>query len=325
MVIIDKRGTDIDSRFRSLLQKAVRRGNEELVYTTSALLESLTRKEKNWLRNRTAVITFEECWPLGAELVFNRKYHSKVAALVKVSRSAKAKGATGLGYLAYALVQGDRSVLDGSEDDRHIKIIASAIQRPDDFWDWLDQIDADDYRRILMKNAERFKNAGRPRDRAVIQAAAYLAMSDEIPRIKRHEPSVQPFPYWVALDMHTPQGRRTLKDIARDLHIPLKQLEWTMFYFEGTVTNASIASRWWEKSCHWYFRKIGIPIEEARLLWEPAKPQVKEALKEESRQLHRELYTWKLANLERIDALKKQVELYISHFESGHPDQGELF
>ena len=325
MGIIDKRGTDIDSRFRSLLQKAVRRGNDELVYTTSALLESLTRKEKSWLRNRTAVITFEECWPLGAELVFNRKYHSKVAALVKVSRSAKAKGATGLGYLGYALAQGDQSVLDGGEDDRCIKIIASATQRPDDFWNWLNQTDAADDRRILVENAARFKNIGRPRDRAVIQAAAYLAVFHDIPLIPSQESSAQPFPYWVALDMHTPQGRRTLKDVSRDLHIPLKQLEWTMFYFEGTVTNASVASHWWEKSCHWYFRKIGIPIDEARLLWEPAKPQVKEALNEESRQLHRELYTWKLANLERIDALKKQVELYISHFESGHPDQGKLF
>ena len=325
MAIIDKRGTDIDSRFRSLLQKAVRRGNVELVFTTSALLESLTRKEKNWLRNRTAIITFEECWPLGAELIFNRKYHSKVAALVKVSRSVKAKGATGLGYLGFALARGDRSVLDGGEDDRHIKIIGSAIQRPDEFWNWLDQAGADDDRRNLVANAVRFKNAGRPRDRAVIQAAAYLAVFDEIPEIKTLEPSDQPFPYWIALDMHTPQGRRTLKDVARDLHISLKQLEWSMFYFEGTVTNASDASHWWEKSCSWYFKKIGLPTEEARLLWDPARPQVKEALDEESRQLHHELYTWKLTHLERIESLKKQVELYISHFEGGHPDQRKLF
>ena len=74
MAILDKHRVDIDMRFRSLLQKAVRRGNVKLVFTTSALLESLSRKEKNWFRNRTAVITFEECWPLGSELVFNRKY-----------------------------------------------------------------------------------------------------------------------------------------------------------------------------------------------------------------------------------------------------------
>lgn len=66
-------------------------------------------------------------------------------------------------------------------------------------------------------------------------------------------------------------------------------------------------------------------MEEAHLLWEPAKPQVIEALADESRQLHRELYTWKLANLERIEILKKQVELFSSHFDSGYLDQLELF
>ncbi len=325
MAIIDKRRADIDMRFRSLLQKAVRRGNVKLVFTTSALLESLSRKEKNWFRNRTAVITFEECWPLGSELVFNRKYHSKVAALIKVTRSVKARDAAGLGYLAYALSGGDLSVLDGCAEDRHIKIIASAIQRPDDFWKWLDQNTPTGDRQVLVENALRFKNAGRSRDKAVIQAAAYLAVIDELPPVKTLEPSDQPFPYWVALDMHTPQGRRTLKDVARDLHIPLKQLEWTMFYFEGTVTNAAIVSRWWERSCNWYFQKIGLPADEARLLWDPARPQVKEALAEESRQLHREVYTWKMANMERIKSLKKQVELFISRFESGHLDQLELF
>ena len=60
-----KRGADIDARFRSLLQKSVRRGNIELVFIVSALIQSLTFREKNWFRNRAAVITFEECWPLG--------------------------------------------------------------------------------------------------------------------------------------------------------------------------------------------------------------------------------------------------------------------
>lgn len=325
MVIIDKRHADIDARFRSLLQKAVRRGNVELVLTTSALLESLSAKEKNWFRNRTAVITFEECWPLGTDLVFNRKYHSKVAALIKVTRSVKAKDATGLGFLAYALFEGDLTVFTGAPEDRHIKIIANAIRRPEDFWDWLDKNAEPDNPRALIENAKRFKNAGRPRDKAVVQAAAYLAASTQIPQIEPVTQADQAFPYWVALDMHTPQGRRALKDVARDLHISLKQLEWSMFYFEGAKTNAAVESSWWQRSCEWYFQKTGLPMEEAHLLWEPAKPQVIEALADESRQLHRELYTWKLANLERIEILKKQVELFSSHFDSGYLDQLELF
>lgn len=325
MGIIDKRRGDIDARFRSLLQKAVRRGNIDLVFTTSAILESLSSREKHWFRNRTAIIAFEECWPLGTDLVFNRKFHSKVAALVKVTGSTKAKDATGLGFLAYALHEGDRSVLSGSDQDRHIRIVSKAVRRPDEFWNWVEQAGIGDRDKGLVENAYRFRQVGLPRDRAVIQAAAYLAAVGGIPPVRPAAPQPHAFPYWVALDMHTPQGRRVLNDVARDLHIPLKQLEWTLFYFEGAQTNASIESVWWERSCAWYFDKIGLPMEEAHLIWEPAKVQVVEELTEESRQLHRELYTWKLANRERVKGLKKQVELFISHFDSGQMDQLELF
>lgn len=325
MVVTDKRNWDIDARFRSLLQKAVRRGNVDLVFTTSAILESLSSKEKNWFRHQTAIIAFEECWPLGTDLVFNRKFHSKVAALVKVTRSEKAKDATGLGYLAYALSEGDRSVLTGSAQDRHIRIVSNAVRRPDEFWTWVEKSETGERGKILVENAHRFRQAGLPRDRAVIQAAAYLAVIGDIPTV--HLTSQQPhsFPYWVALDMHTPQGRRVLNDVARDLHIPLKQLEWTLFYFEGAQTDESIESGWWERSCNWYFHKIGLPMEEAHLIWDPARVQVVEALAEESQQLHRELYTWKLTNRERVEGLKKQVELFIRHFDSGQMDQRELF
>jgi len=132
-----KSDTDTEVRYRSLLQKAVRRGDADLVYTASALLASLSPRKKNWYRTRTAIITFEECWPLGGELIFNRKFYSKVAALIRVTRAKKSRGASGLGYLAHALVEGDASVLNGSDADKHIKIIANAIKRPDDFWHWI--------------------------------------------------------------------------------------------------------------------------------------------------------------------------------------------
>ncbi|MFZ0614664.1 MAG: hypothetical protein WAM73_20630 [Desulfobacterales bacterium] len=323
--ILTKRGTDIDSRFRSLLQKAVRRGNVELVYTTSALIQSLSFREKNWFRNRSAIITFEECWPLGAELLFNKKFHSKAAALIKVARSVKARDATGLGYLAYRLFEGDRSVLDGGADDRHIKIIADAIRRPDDFWQWLGREPVDGDRGHLVANALTFKSAGRPRDRAVIQAAAYLAASGELPEIGAAAAEEKPFPYWIAFDRHTPQGQRVLNDLARDLHVGLKQLEWTLFYFEGGLANAAAPSRWWDRNCYWRFFRLGLPVEEAHLLWEPIRPQMIQALADDSRRLHHEIYTWKLANRESIETLKKQIELFTTHFETGQIDQLELF
>ncbi len=314
-----------EKRHRSLLQKAVRRGNVDLVLTASAFLESLRPKDRNWYRIRTAIITFEECWPLGTQLIFNKKFHSKVASLIRVTRSVKARDATGLGYLAYALSRGDTSVLKDTEDDKAIKIVANAIQRPDDFWQWITWQKTSTSQKTLIDNAARFKKAGRPHDKAVIQAAAYLTVTGDLPPIKGGQPSDSKFPYWVAFDNHSIAGRRALRDIARDLHISLPQLEWAFFYFEGALTNGEIPSKWWDRYCHWHFQKIDLPPEEAHLLWEPAKVQVVEALARESRQLQNELYRWKLSNQERIESLKRQVQLYIDHVDEFQRDQRDLF
>ena len=320
-----KSRSDIEARYRSLLQKAVRRGDADLVYTTSALIANLGPKEKKWYRTRTAIITFEECWPLGRDLIFNRKFHSKVAALIKVTLATKSRDASGLGYLAYALLEGDQSVLNGTPEDKHVKIVANAIRRPDDFWRWIAARKKSDQQTALVEKAIRFKQVGLPRDKAVIQSAAYLAVTELSPPFKQLRPTDQAFPYWVALDKHTPEGKLAMRDVARDLHIPLPQLEWTCFFFEGAKTNEEISSKWWDRHSAWQFRRIGLSADEAHLLWEPAKPQILEALAEESRRLQNELYRWKLSNLEQIQALKRQVELFIEHFEEVHRDQGELF
>ena len=319
------RRSKIEKRYRSLLQKAVRRGNLDLVFTTSAFLESLGSKDKNWYRTQTAIITFEECWPLGAELIFNRKFHSKVAALIRVARSVKVRDATGLGYLAYRLCQGDRSVLDNSADDKAIKIVANAVHRPDDFWQWVSRQNTSERQEILIKNATRFESSGSPHDKAVIQAAAYLTVTGEFPPLNEPAPLDPKFPYWIALDGHTPEGRQALKDIARDLHIPLPQLEWTFFYFEGALTNGEISSKWWNRHCRWHFQKINLLVEEAHLLWDPAKIQLEEALAPEARQLQNVLYRWKLNNQEHIELLKKQVRLYLNHMDEIQRGQRNLF
>lgn len=315
----------IEKRYRSLLQKAVRRGHVELVFTTSSLLESLGSKEKNWYRSQTAIIAFEECWPLGTELIFNKKFHSKVAALIQVTRAAKARDATGLGYLAFALSQGDSTVLTETEDDKAIRIVASAIHRPDDFWQWISWQKTSATEKTLIDNAVRFKNVGLPHDKAVIQAAAYLAATGPFPAISKGQAPDPKFPYWVVFDMHTLEGQRVLRDIARDLHIHLSQLEWAFFYFEGALTNGAIFSKWWDLYGQWQFKKNQLAANEAHLLWDPAKVQVKEALAQESRQLKNELYRWKLANPEPIAALKKQVQLYIDHLDEIQRDQRHLF
>ena len=314
-----------EKKHRSLLQKAVRRGNVDLVLTVSALLESLGSKDRNWYRIQTAIITFEECWPLGTQLVFNKKFHSKVAALIRIAHCLKARDATGLGYLAYAYSRGDATVLDNTADDKVVRIVANAIQRPDDFWQWIAWQKTSTRQKILIDNASRFRKTGVLHDKAVIQAGAYLAVTGDLPQIKPGQPSDTKFPYWVAFDRHTIEGQRALRDIARDLHISLPQLEWSFFYFEGALTNGEIPSKWWDRYCHWHFEKIGLPASEAHLLWEPAKVQVVQTLAQESRQMQNELYRWKLSNRERVESLKKQVQLYIDHLDEVQRDQRDLF
>lgn len=316
---------EIDERFRSLLQKAVRRGNEDLVVTVSALLASLGPEVKGWYRPQSAVIVFQECWPLGAELLFNKRFYSKVAALVKAARSSKSRDAAGLGYLAQALSEGDPNVLDGSTDDRDLKILAKAVRAPEDFWRWIQSLTLSPAQETLAARAHRFRKAGYQRDRVVLQAAAYLAATLGVTPPQPGQPAESKFPYWVVFDHHTRLGNRVLRDIARDLHIPLHQLEWASYYFEGAVTGADTPSRWWEKYCSWHFRKVGLPPEEAHLLWEPARPQVVEALAEESHRLQGEIYRWKMANLEAVDGLRRKVELFIAHFDEMQPDQMVLF
>jgi hypothetical protein len=316
---------DADARYRSLLQKAVRRGHVDLVYTVSAFIESLGSKSKDWYRTRTAVITFEECWPFGGELNFNRKFHSKVAALVRVTRLQKNRDAVGLACLAYALSKGDATVYNGTPTDKDIKMIANAIRRPDDFWQWIStQVDTPQEKAVI-ENALRFRHEGLPRERAVIQSAAYLALSEDV-RLPLDSPPVDDnFPYWVAFDENTLEGKLTLRDVTRDLHIPLPQLQWVWYFFEGSKTNGSVPSIWWNRHCDWQFQKVGLQSEEAHLLWEPAKQQVIDALAVDGRKLQGEMYRWKLSNLKRIESLKRQVELFIEHFEEVQRDQKDLF
>jgi len=317
--------TDTHARFRSLLQKAVRRGNANLVITTCALLESLGARERRWIRGRAAIITFEECWPLGVQLIFNKRFHSKVAALVRVARHQKSKDASGLGRLAYALFEDDRTVLNGSAQDRDLKIVANAIRRPEAFWKWVRQRGEDRSQTTLIRYAHQFRGIGLPRDNAIIQAAAYLAGTVPVTEVHPAATESKTFPYWVALDQHTTEGKRTLKDISRDLHIDLPQLEWVAFYSEGNKTNEMCPSPWWDRYCTWRFQKIGIPLEEAPLLWMPVRPQVKATLEEESRQLHKEIYRWKMAHMDRIRHLRQQVDLFLEHFHEVRKDQLDIF
>jgi hypothetical protein len=317
--------SSVDDRYRSLLQKAVRRGHTDLALTASALIASQGLHTEAWFEKRAAFIVFGECWPLGGEIVFTRKLHSKLAILVRVARATKYRDATGLGFLAYALAQGDTTVLTQGSDDRPVRLIAKAVQRPADYWEWISSQTQDPLRASLIANARRFRDGGRPHDKAVVKAAAYMALDSPPPTPAPATALESAFPYWVVFDRHTSEGQRVLRDVARDLHIALPQLEWSLYFFEGAAANTDGPSPWWQRYCRWHFDRIGLDPEEARLLWQPARAQIIDALAEESRRLQTEIYRWKLSNLERVEALKREVDLFTSRIKEVPRDQSKLF
>jgi hypothetical protein len=168
---------------RSLLQKAVRRGNEEL---TEKVVKYLTDVgDTIWLRNRFPIIVFEECWT----------YTGLSYSIL--SRTVKNKNAAGLGALA---------VKNNTSDDLAIRAVARGIDNPVKFWEWARSNDSNKH--IIETAFSASKRSVSPEDKAMMFAAAYLAVKCPLPEIQVIEPNNDPnFPYWIAIDKHTGRGR----------------------------------------------------------------------------------------------------------------------
>jgi hypothetical protein len=221
-----KPNADTHQACRSLLQKAVRRGDVDLTRQTAHHLQRAG--DARWLRGRAAVIAFEECWPLVADVNVTADANEAIECLVRVAESVKFKDAAGLGSLAYALSIRDCTARNGSSDDRHINAVCEAIRRPADFWKWAIGQELHDRQRTLIHAAYRaHRQGGWPWDRAFMQAAAYLAATQELPEAMPARSESARLPLWVALDKHTPQGKAVLRSIAKRVGVPWRQLLWT--------------------------------------------------------------------------------------------------
>ncbi len=270
---------------RSLLQKAVRRRNIQLVEKVAHHLNDI--KDTAWLKRRTAVITFEECWPIGAELRYPLIFEESLRILKLVAESVKMKDATGLGSLAYELSEGATSILTGESEDRHIKLVAKAINNPKDFWNWAIQASPVDgpLTQFVLNTKEAHRRGGWPWDLAFMQAAAYLAVTGEGSQVCEPSQTVLECPLWVALDKHTSQGKEALRKVAQSLKIPYRQLNWINFYCESALTNESTQSYWWSREVAWRLNGVGLTFEQAKDIWQEARVIVEETLKEDAEKL----------------------------------------
>lgn len=276
---------------RSLLQKAVRRGDVPLVRKIALHLSEVG--DTDWLKTRTAIITFEECWPWGNNLPFKSgaiSLEDIIETLFHVTQSIKAKDAAGLGVLAYALSEGDTSMLSKIPEDQHIQRVYEAIKNPQEFWIWVTQkCTTDNEQKLVASSLKAYRRGGWPWDRALIQAAAYIAVTKGIPQVLISERMPLKVPFWVGLDKHTPQGKKALIDAAKNLGIPARQLSWISFYCESACTNESTESYWWSREIRWRLNKVGVDQNKARQIWEKARPVFIRLLNEETDTLQKHL------------------------------------
>lgn len=273
---------------RSLLQKAVRRGSSTLV--TKVFNHLYEIGDIRWLKQRIGVMIAEECWPLMVEWMPPKKQEEQVVMaeiLSKLANSVKFKDAAGLGALAYALSEGDGSVLTGCEEDDTIRRICEAITDANTYWEWAISQCSNTHETRLVEHAKKaYGKGGWPWDRAFIQATAYLAIMDGLPKLYTVPTIEVNFPFWVALDKHTPQGKAALHRVAKETRFSWRQLNWVSFYCEsGRVTKKHEPSRWWDKEVEWRLGKVGLSFDTAEAIWAKVQPIFVEFLKEESTRL----------------------------------------
>lgn len=288
-MVMRKANLSTDQISRSLLQKAVRRGNVEL--TKKAISFIIKNNDFDWLRKRLAVVTFEECWPYGIYVSYEKDEEIISKHYLKIASAIKNKNAAGLGSLAYAFSRGDTTVLKGEKEDKAIKTISEAIKRPKDFWNWAISQKINDKQEKLVEMADKgFRKAGWPWDRAFAQAAAYLAITGEIPDIVfKNEYNKDDFPFWTGIDKHTREGKAAIREAAKRIKFNCNKALWIGFYFESAICNEINNSFWWEREIIWRMSKLGLDIIEAKSIWARLKPIIIEILAEDVLKLRRKI------------------------------------
>lgn len=240
-----------------------------------------------WLRNRLGVITFEESFGFTSSLNFTTNEESLIEQYIRIAKSYKNKNAAGLGSLAYEFSKGSTSVLQKNSNNRHIKIVAEAIKRPNDFWRWAKNIKSDALSKKFLANSETgFKLAGWPWDKAFSLASAFLYVSEEIQEASTFD-SIEniDFPYWIAIDKHTAIGKKVLEECAESFNLNKTTLGWVQFYLESAKCNFLQPSLWWEIEKSWRIKNENLNEDKAVIIWESASDFLRSKLESQASEI----------------------------------------
>jgi hypothetical protein len=201
--------------------------------------------------------------------------------------AAKQKDAAGLGALAYVYHEGDRSMLDCVPEQYTLRLVAEALKRPREFFEWvLSRSKAERSTNAILAAQRYLAVATWQWDKACILAGALLAVMEDTLTCAADKPTDE-FPYWVALDKHTPEGKVALADVAKQINAPYRHLIWASFYFESACVNRLLPSIWWEAERTWRLGRAGLSLRAAEDLWLRARPIVRQHLEDEAASLKR--------------------------------------
>jgi len=195
--------------------------------------------------------------------------------------------AAGLGALAYAFHEGDMSVIEGMDDPNAVRFVSEALSRPGAFFDWAESRCVSGEQHQVVRAAKAYLAAATwGWDKTCILAGAYLASSGAVPKMGIADTQCdEAFPYWVALDKHTPQGKMALHAASAELGIPYRKIIWAGFYFESAKTNALAKSPWWEAERKWRLNKAGLSLDTASEVWAQARPILRRLISREEADL----------------------------------------
>ena len=280
----------------SLIQKAVRRGNVELVEKVFNYLINIDG-QRHWLRNRLAVIGYEECWQYANTLNFNCNDYELLQQYKAITCRVKNKDCDGLAYLANRVTEGNYDAIRGDNTQQDaIQKVAGAMRDDITFWNWIKQQPLYSQHQQRIEAAKAAINRSK-KDRAIMFAAAYLSVTYPIPPVEEIEPNNNPnFQYWTAVDKHTTEGKQIISDACNKINLLPSRGRFITFYFAGALCNKVQDMPFFKLMKEYKIERMGYNCDEVKAIWRKLRPQIIEMSK-----LDVELM------LKRINTVKKNL------------------
>lgn len=278
----------------SLIQKAVRRGNVELVEKVFKNL--LENGQRHWLRNRLAVIGYEECWQYANTLNFTCNDYELLEQYKAFACKVKNKDCDGLAYLANRVNDWENTAIRGDATQQDaIQKVAGAMKDDVAFWEWIEGHSLYEPHRQRIEAAKAAMNRSL-KDRAIMFAAAYLSVTYPIPSVVEIEPNNNPdFQYWTAVDKHTVEGKEIIWNACKKNNFMPKRGEFLTFYCAGALCNKVQNMPFFKLMKEYKIERMGLTCAEAKATWLKLRPLIVEMSKDAVNEI-----------LERINNVKKK-------------------